>query len=357
MSLILEALKKSEAERRLGEAPRLGAVPGWAPPRRRSMMWWLLLPLGVVAIGAGWSNRDLIRGAPAEPDAVATAPRPAPKVPPLVLTVDDPAQVSPAAAPAAPIVAQQDFGPPAAHARRDGPTPTSARPMPDPVAAPQSMDDLDAMKDVSPENQRRVRDGELFVPNPGLLAERGPTTETQIVSADAVLPPPLPEPDAVMSRDERAAREQAEFAESLRAQREQLASMPPVPASPAAPPVANTAVPPPSPPTDSGIVAAPPASAPVAAPVIAPAAPADPAAPAVLSIHDLTLGQRQGLPPLKMSVHFYNRDVARRFVIVDGQRLNEGGVLGQELWAREIRPEGVVMEYRNIRFLLPRVGG
>ena len=65
----------------------------------------------------------------------------------------------------------------------------------------------------------------------------------------------------------------------------------------------------------------------------------------------------QGLPPLKMSMHVYHRDVARRFVIIDGQRLNEGGVMGNETWAREIVPDGVIIEYKNIRFLLPRLGG
>ena len=58
-----------------------------------------------------------------------------------------------------------------------------------------------------------------------------------------------------------------------------------------------------------------------------------------------------------MSMHVYHRDSARRFVIIDGQRVNEDGVLGNQLWVREIRPEGAVLEYRSLRFLLPRVGG
>ena len=75
-----------------------------------------------------------------------------------------------------------------------------------------------------------------------------------------------------------------------------------------------------------------------------------------MSIHDLTMAQRQGLPALKMSMHVYHADVARRFAIIDGHRVNEGGVIGQETWAREIVPDGVIVEYRNLRFLLPRVG-
>ncbi len=211
--------------------------------------------------------------------------------------------------------------------------------MPEPLPLPQSMDDLEAMKDVSPENRRRIESGELFVPNPQLLAERGPTTETQIISADAALPPPLDElpPDgAPLTRDQQAALEQAKFTKSLERARAQSQVAPrPAPVTPAMP------TPPPTPVS--------------AAPTVPSPAPAPGAA--LPLIHDLTMGQRQGLPALKMSVHFYNSDVARRFVIIDGQRLNEGGVMGQELWAREIRSDGVVIEFRGVYFLLPRLGG
>src|SRR5580765_5158285 len=52
MSLILEALKKSESRRRLGEAPDLG-TPFTVKPRRRNP-WPLILIAIVVAGGVGW---------------------------------------------------------------------------------------------------------------------------------------------------------------------------------------------------------------------------------------------------------------------------------------------------------------
>ena len=52
MSLILEALKKSEQQRRLGEAPTLGS-PALASRRRRSALP-LLVVLSAVALGVGW---------------------------------------------------------------------------------------------------------------------------------------------------------------------------------------------------------------------------------------------------------------------------------------------------------------
>ncbi len=350
MSLILEALKKSEAERRLGEAPHLGTLPVWAPPKPVSKAWWALLPLIVVIAAAAWSNRDLLGGdqATGEEDSIAAAADES--APPAVSAEAQAEPPAPsAAAPAQPAASQEAarIGPPAAFANRSGPSPTSARPpkpMPEPLPLPQSMDDLDAMKGVSPENRRRIESGELYVPNPALLAERGPTTETQIITADAALPPPLeelPADGAPLSRDQQAAREQAKFAESLKRARER-AQVAPRPTS-ASPPM-----PMPTPPAAPTSAVAQPAPAP---------APPPPAGATIPLIHDLTLGQRQGLPALKMSVHFYNSDVARRFVIIDGQRLNEGGVMGQELWAREIRPDGVVIEYRGVYFLLPRLGG
>ena len=52
MSLILEALKKSEARRQLGEAPGLG-TPFTVTRQRRSALP-LILVLIVVAAGLGW---------------------------------------------------------------------------------------------------------------------------------------------------------------------------------------------------------------------------------------------------------------------------------------------------------------
>ena len=53
MSLILEALKKSEARRRLGAAPDLG-TPFTVPPRRRSLVPWLLAAIVAVTAGGWW---------------------------------------------------------------------------------------------------------------------------------------------------------------------------------------------------------------------------------------------------------------------------------------------------------------
>jgi general secretion pathway protein B len=83
MSLILEALKKSEQQRRLGEAPTLGS-PVVATRRRRSLIP-VLAALIVVAAAAGWwltrsARRDATPPIATTPSAPMTAlPAPARK--------------------------------------------------------------------------------------------------------------------------------------------------------------------------------------------------------------------------------------------------------------------------------------
>lgn len=63
---------------------------------------------------------------------------------------------------------------------------------------------------------------------------------------------------------------------------------------------------------------------------------------------------RAELAAFRIEVHRWHADPAQRFVMVGGRRVDEGGVLGQELWLREIRPDGVVVQYRKLFFLRAR---
>lgn len=76
MSLILEALKKSEQQRRLGEAPNLG-TPVLTTRRRRSALPLLAL-LIVVALGVGWWVLRAGNVPAPDADKVAVAPSQAP---------------------------------------------------------------------------------------------------------------------------------------------------------------------------------------------------------------------------------------------------------------------------------------
>jgi general secretion pathway protein B len=73
-------------------------------------------------------------------------------------------------------------------------------------------------------------------------------------------------------------------------------------------------------------------------------------------VWQLSLTQRQALPPLKLSMHVWNRDPARRFVILDGARLAEGQSNDKDVGVIEIRRDGVLLQHRGARFVLPRGG-
>ncbi len=89
-----------------------------------------------------------------------------------------------------------------------------------------------------------------------------------------------------------------------------------------------------------------PLAVPLPAPPITPAAP--PAGDQIVSLADLDPGSRKQLPPLKLSMHLWNETASQRFVILDGQRLKEGDVLG-EIVIERITRDGAVLMWRGSR--------
>ena len=102
MSLILEALKKSEAERQLGRAPGLLSPTVRVSRQRGPSAWWgVILLAAAVALGAGWwLGRARDDAAPVASTPVTT-PATTPASPPAPVTTPDPAP-QPAQAPVAP---------------------------------------------------------------------------------------------------------------------------------------------------------------------------------------------------------------------------------------------------------------
>jgi general secretion pathway protein B len=114
--------------------------------------------------------------------------------------------------------------------------------------------------------------------------------------------------------------------------------MPPMPAQapPPAPDIAN----PRDLPAPPQIRTSPPMAPPVAATL--------PAGDRIVSLGDLDPGVRNQLPPLKLSMHLWNETPSQRFVILDGQRLKEGDVLG-EIVVERITRDGAVLAWRGAR--------
>ena len=276
MSLILEALKKSEAERRLGRVPGL-MTPASGPSGGTGRAWLpgFLLGLSValllVAAAAGawwWSTRsDPAPLAPSveTPDAVTDAPlsqqEPVPQ--PLSQTAEEsaasrstPHREPPAATVPAEVIAQvptrtdPEF---AGVERESAPMPAGSIPL---SSAP-----------VAPPPQRAT-------------------------SPDPVQAPPAPRPPAVASGMERGG--------------------------------ASTAEP-----------------------------PAEPLEPVPL-LSMLLPAQREGLPPLRLSMHVYDADPAGRFVLIDGRRYRQGDAIQTGLVVDTIRPDGALIAHGSLRFLVPR---
>jgi len=170
MSLILEALKKSEEQRRLGEMPNLG-TPITATRRRRSVMPWIATAV-VIAIAAVGGWRFLQRGtAPAPTPAAkdtqpiraitkpetnqAPAPAPTPRSLPKPVAPPPPVQTAaPPPATAAPVPRKDTPPPPPTPA----PAPAAALPSAPAVAAPAPapapappVNDVPSLDDLPPE--------------------------------------------------------------------------------------------------------------------------------------------------------------------------------------------------------------
>ena len=73
----------------------------------------------------------------------------------------------------------------------------------------------------------------------------------------------------------------------------------------------------------------------------------------IASLSELPTEQRQQLPTLKLSMHVYSPEASKRFAIIDGQRVNEGSVLGSAV-VEQIRQDGVVLSVQGQSYLLPR---
>ena len=70
-----------------------------------------------------------------------------------------------------------------------------------------------------------------------------------------------------------------------------------------------------------------------------------------MSLSDLSADERKALPPLKLSMHLWNDDPSRRFVILDGNRLKEGDRAGDAV-ITAITTDGVVLDWNGRRIKL-----
>lgn len=225
MSLILEALRKSEAERRRGDAPDLRVeLPPPAPPKRRlAPLAWIVAGtlLAAIALVALWPRDGRQDAAERDRAVTAATDRPAAASTPRDSADGDAAgtAVAPRAGNVAPGAQEQD--------RLDGGFPTVER-----------------------------------------------------IQAPDAAPAPGPAPDLPLAPPPMATRAAEEAAADITG-------------------------------ADAPTAVAPPTGG-----------------QGALRIAGLSSSQRERLPELKLSLHMWNEDPARRFAVIDGQRRVEGDRLG-----------------------------
>ena len=70
----------------------------------------------------------------------------------------------------------------------------------------------------------------------------------------------------------------------------------------------------------------------------------------VISMAELPLSVRQGLPPMTVSVHAYSANPAARMVGIDNRILREGETVVPGLKLEQITPDGMIFSYKEYRF-------
>jgi general secretion pathway protein B len=306
MSLILEALKKSETRRRLGEAPDIG-TPFTVKSRRRNP--WPLIAIAIaVAAGVGWWYA---RTMPRPNDANTVVSLPSPPAPPAVGKGAADARQTQTPAAKAGAAVRESAG-------------VQSRPRPDgSVAGPAA------------KPPARADAGAAGVTAPGGVDAQALRPVTQHFSLPAT-PPPAPATVNPNPANVPAAAAQAPIGR---------ATPPSIPAAPAParPPAEPAVAPPAQPPTAA-----------TAQPAVAP--PPASAAPAVPQYYELAYALRKDIPQFNLSMHVFAPDAAARFVVVDGERKVEGDTVKEGLVLREVRTDGIILEFRGQRFFYPRPG-
>jgi general secretion pathway protein B len=64
---------------------------------------------------------------------------------------------------------------------------------------------------------------------------------------------------------------------------------------------------------------------------------------------ELPASVQENLPAVNMSIFMYSEDPASRIVRINGQTLREGQYISEGLKVEEIKPDGVILNYKNYR--------
>jgi len=72
------------------------------------------------------------------------------------------------------------------------------------------------------------------------------------------------------------------------------------------------------------------------------------------TLNELTGDRAVGMPPMHLDIHVYSTNPAERFVFINMRKYTEGATLTEGPLLEKIRTDGVVLNQRGFRFVLPR---
>lgn len=72
------------------------------------------------------------------------------------------------------------------------------------------------------------------------------------------------------------------------------------------------------------------------------------------TVNELTGDRAAGIPPLHIDIHVFSANPAERFVFINNRKYVEGATLTEGPVLERIRTDGVVLNQRGFRFVLPR---
>jgi general secretion pathway protein B len=327
MSIIFDALKKTEALRRRGQSPDLHSSPQAGPPARgTNLRRWVLLAvflLSAMATGVSlWRQRlnavlETSSGkAPASGVAQlgdvraadgAIPPTAVPSIPPMSaaeagLPTVDLTRASAAAGAGLPAGIDSGSSPNASNSYASGEIPRMAKPLTGTVEFAQNAASERAAVVAEQARQREQMQAAELAQNQARMAQAA--QQAQVPSA-AQAQTPTP----------------AEAQNSMQNAGQNQGQNPVGPAS---------VVPPPTP------------------------SPASVPAAGLPLVYELDYQIRHDLPKMNVSMHVYNAVASGRFAMINGKRLGEGDQIEGGVSIVQIRPDGIECDFRGTRFFLPR---
>lgn len=340
MSSILDALKKSEAERQRGAPPTIGSeLPAFRRPKpARRFPGWILPVFALTVAVAAWqfglfgtkesapTPSDGTQASAAAESGGTSQPTPAPAEND-VATATNPAP-APATATSDRAVQRGGFGPPKPVTA--DPSATAASPAqatgtpPQPVAATTGA--------AAPAGATPAPSGRRGFRPPGAVAATAEVPATQSDASAATAQPQIASNDKAPS----SAGETASAA-------------PTTGPKPATTPAAN--------PSDAvADVSTPPAPV-IQPPAEKPEANTQPTASnannAVPTLSELSFAARKTLPEIAVTMHVYSQDPQRRFALINGVRARDGESLEGGVEVVRILPHGVQVRVAETEFILP----